>query len=222
MRMRRVLTGEITSTIAGAIALLMEEELDAVTFTFNGVTVTVCPDSNRELIYRDWSRALNGCCDKNVGPYPNPILTDEEQEHDTRVRAKNERERREQYAQEKARVWAQREAVEAKLTHVPRIELLNNRRKVTMGFAERWARLMQLEMAQGKNLEEVAEATAQEANLEGVTAAMYVCAVQILANRWQYGERLRHWHNLKYQNGNEGERANESGGVLNVAVISLR
>lgn len=217
--MRRVLTGEITSTIAGVIAFLMEEELDAVTFTFNGVTVTVCPDSNRELIYRDWSRALCGCIDKNVGPYPNPVLTDEEQENDTRIKAEN---KRKWYAQEKARIQVQYEAVETKLASAPAIELVDKRRKVTMGYAERWARLMQLAMAKGEKLEDVAEATAHEADLEGITSGVYVCAVGILAHRWKHGERLRRWYNLKYQIGNEGEKANESGGVLNIAVISLR
>lgn len=81
---------EITSTIAKAISVA--RRLDAaMQFEFNGVTVTVSSDSNPELIYRDWSRALNGYIDKSVGPHPNPVLTDEEKASDARIETENER-----------------------------------------------------------------------------------------------------------------------------------
>ncbi|OGY43761.1 MAG: hypothetical protein A3B89_02785 [Candidatus Buchananbacteria bacterium RIFCSPHIGHO2_02_FULL_40_13] len=88
-------------------------------------------------------------------------------------------------------------------------------------YSERWARLMQVEMANGKNLEDVADAAYHEANLEGITGFMYECAVSTLAACWKHGDRLRRWHNLKTQIGNEGEKANESGGVLNPTLLSL-
>ena len=37
----------------------------------------------------------------------------------------------------------------------------------------------------------------------------------------KYGDQLRRQHNLKTQLGNEGEKANESGGVLNPALLSI-
>lgn len=88
-------------------------------------------------------------------------------------------------------------------------------------YAERWARLMQKEMADGKKLEEVADATSSEADLEGITGFMYGCAVSALASGWKYGDQLRRWHNLKTQIGNEGEKANESGGTLNPALLCI-
>jgi hypothetical protein len=50
---------------------------------------------------------------------------------------------------------------------------------------------------------------------------MYGCAVSILAKCWQHGDQLRRWHNLKTQIRDEGERANESGGVLNPALLNI-
>lgn len=52
---------------------------------------------------------------------------------------------------------------------------------------------------------------------------MYGAAVAVLSKVWLYGERLRRWHNLATQRGNEGEKANqEDGAVLNPAIITIR
>ena len=50
---------------------------------------------------------------------------------------------------------------------------------------------------------------------------MYGAAVSTLVAVWEHGEALRRWHNLKTQIGNEGERANASGGVLNPALLTV-
>lgn len=86
-------------------------------------------------------------------------------------------------------------------------------------YAERWARLMQAEMAKGRKLESVAMSTSVEADIDGITGFMYGAAVKVLAATWKHGEQLRLWHNLTTQLGSEGEEANKSGGVLNPAMI---
>jgi hypothetical protein len=43
----------------------------------------------------------------------------------------------------------------------------------------------------------------------------------VLASCWEHGEELRRWHNLKTQIRDEGEKANESGGVLNPALLNI-
>jgi len=223
---------DITATIDEAIRLSAHENLPVI-FEFNGVNVTVCADSDPKLIYRDWHRALKGYIDKNVGPYPNPVLTDKEKASDARIEGQNERRRQRRLERYEAEARLRRKKVEAKLVNAPAIELADedgwqkikeNNKNVygaaVVSYAERWARLMQLEMANGKCLEDVAETTSQEANLdEDITAFIYGCAVSMLAHCWKYGERLRRWHNLKYQIGNEGEKANESGSVLNPALL---
>jgi hypothetical protein len=89
-------------------------------------------------------------------------------------------------------------------------------------FAELWASKMEEEMAAGRALEDVAEKLSYEAaKVDGITGFQYGLAVNILSQYWVHGERLRLWHNLARQIGNEGERANAEGAVLNPAVLVL-
>lgn len=88
-------------------------------------------------------------------------------------------------------------------------------------FAQRWAELMQARIAQGDTLESIAKDTEREADTEGITGFMYGCAVSMLAGCWVHGEALRQWHNLDTQIRTEGERANESGDVLNPAMLNI-
>jgi len=90
-----------------------------------------------------------------------------------------------------------------------------------ISFAERWARLMEGRMANGDTLEACADEDSSLADNEGITGFMYGAAVSILSQVWIHGEQLRRWHNLKTQIGHEGEKANESGSVLNPAFLSV-
>jgi len=94
--------------------------------------------------------------------------------------------------------------------------------KAGVSYAERWADLMEKRMADGESLADIAEETSHAADTEGITGFMYGCAVSILAQVWKHGEELRRWHNLETQLGDEGELANEEGGVLNPALLSVR
>lgn len=207
-----------------------------IEFEFNGVTVQVTVDSDPDLIHRDWSRALNGYIDKHVGPHPNLVLTDEEKASDVRIEAENERRREERHVAYEAELRAKTEALDARLARAPEIEPADEtawREFVTVNsdggysecvvrYAEKWARLMQGELAEGKPLEGIAASTSSEvADVEGITGFQYGCAVAILAKTWKLGEELRRWHNLKTQLRDEGEKANEEGGVLNPALLNV-
>lgn len=200
----------------------------------NGVTIMVNGDSNADLIFRDQQRAQSGYIKGAVGPYPKAELTAKDKESDARVEAKNEQRRQERDREAQIQYDAHRERVEAKLINAPGIELADEAgwqksKKVNsdgyggaiMTYAERWARLMQVEMSNGKKLADVADATSQEADLEGMSGFSYGCAVSQLASCWKHGDELRRWHNLDAQLGDEGEKANESGGVLNPALIGI-
>lgn len=89
-------------------------------------------------------------------------------------------------------------------------------------YAARWANLMEAKMAMGSTLVDCANATSREADVEGITGFMYGCVVSLLSRVWKHGEALRKWHNLKTQLGTEGEKANESGGVLNPALLNIK
>ena len=65
-------------------------------------------------------------------------------------------------------------------------------------YAERWANMMEQEMESGKSLIEIADATSNKADTEGITGYMYGCAVSILSQVWEHGEELRKWHNKEY------------------------
>ncbi len=89
-------------------------------------------------------------------------------------------------------------------------------------FAEKWADAMEAKLSDDVTVADIAKDACSEAGKEfGITGFMYGCAVNILAHVWEHGEELRKWHNLDTQLGDEGERANEEGGVLNPAVLSV-
>lgn len=90
-----------------------------------------------------------------------------------------------------------------------------------MSYASRWGRLMEAYMKSGETLAQCADRASHLADTEGITGFMYGVVVSMLSVAWIHGEELRCWHNLKTQIGNEGEKANESGGVLNPALLRM-
>lgn len=100
--------------------------------------------------------------------------------------------------------------------------------KAVIDYTERWADLMEQHFANYAEggpehwIALDADRLSSEADKDfGITGFQYGCAVSALAHFWVYGEELRRWHNLKTQIGTEGEKANESGGVLNPALLSF-
>lgn len=93
--------------------------------------------------------------------------------------------------------------------------------KAIYDYAERWADLIEQAIAEGKKLQDVADELSHLADTEGITGFMYGAAVATLSHVWKHGEELRRWHNLKTQIGNEGERANANGQVLNPAILNI-
>ena len=89
-------------------------------------------------------------------------------------------------------------------------------------YAEAWAVEMEKQMTAGQTVERCAKAASHTAETEGITGFMYGCAVGILSKVWEHGESLRRWHNKETQIGTEGERANETGGVLNPALLNVK
>ena len=89
-------------------------------------------------------------------------------------------------------------------------------------WAETWANLMEVRISNGDEIVAMAEETSHESSKgEGYTGFMYGMAVSILSECWIHGEELRRWSNLDIQIGDEGERANEEGGVLNPALLNI-
>ena len=91
-----------------------------------------------------------------------------------------------------------------------------------VSYGEYWAALMEAEIERGKTVAQIAQETSHQADTDGITGFMYGAAVSALAHFWVHGEELRRWHNKDVQIGNEGDRANESGDVLNPAILTIR
>lgn len=86
-------------------------------------------------------------------------------------------------------------------------------------YLERWADLMEKQIADGRTVVDCAKETSHFADIDGITGFMYGYAVHVLSQCWEHGEELRLWHNLDTQIGTEGEAVNAAGGVLNPAVM---
>lgn len=223
---------EYAGNIAGVAPM---EDYRNVEFDFNGVTVVVKHDSDPTLVCRDWRRALSGYIDKTVGPDYKAELSPEELASDAKIEAKNEARRAKQDAKWQAEADEKRARFDARLAQAPEMsfsdkagwdEWLANQGddgcgKTAFRYAEWWARLMELEIGNGKQIAEVANETSHEADVGGITGSMYGVAVSALAQYWKYGEELRRWHNIKTQLKNEGEKANEEGGVLSPTMLTI-
>jgi len=90
-----------------------------------------------------------------------------------------------------------------------------------VSYTLRWARLMEGAINDGAKLEDAASNLSHLADSEGITGFMYGCAVSMLSRCWVHGEDLRRWHNKSTQIGTEGEKANDGGGVLNPALLTI-
>lgn len=89
-------------------------------------------------------------------------------------------------------------------------------------FAEKWAGLMEPRLEAGEKVEDIAEETEEVAiKGSGLTGFMHSAAAAILAKCWVHGEPFRRWFNIHNQLGDEGERANEKGTILNTALLNI-
>jgi hypothetical protein len=94
-------------------------------------------------------------------------------------------------------------------------------------FSEDWAELMEKSLSEGDDIfsgikgKTIADECSHRADTDGITGFMYGCAVSALSHFWIHGEELRRWHNIATQINQEGIKANDSGGVLNPALISI-
>jgi len=88
-------------------------------------------------------------------------------------------------------------------------------------YAERFADMLEIEyiktviVPMEEIIEKNAEKFSYDADIDGITGFMYGCAMNILAQCWEYGEILRKWHNKKYN-------AENTEGTVNPAVLIIK
>lgn len=202
----------IATACKEAVAMAKSEGCN-VTFSFNEVSLTATPDTDPDALAQSYSDE----CSRRHAEYvasPEYKLRQEE----------SERKQREQNAARATALATAPANMTLRDADGWRKSCEANRDGyggAVMTYAERWARLMEARMAKGERIADIADECSHLANEEGITGFMYGCAVSILAQVWIHGEALRLWHNLKTQVRDEGKRANDSGGVLNPAVLSI-
>lgn len=91
-----------------------------------------------------------------------------------------------------------------------------------VSYGEDWAKLMEEQIADGYAVANCAEATSRQADTDGIAGYMYGAAVSGLSKFWEHGDDLRAWHNRKYLTEEKAAGADESGGVVNPAVLTIR
>jgi len=196
----------LTDVIDEAIQLATREKHE-ISFELQDITVNVTSDSEPTLILRDLQRALNGYTEKTVGPTPNPILSKREQENDARIGEKN----RKQREQEVDKLRQVRQLVEARIKDAPTMKLSNVSiwsaanaahnngiyNTDILSYAERWTRMMQLELHEGKTLQEIWERTSYEADFENISGPSQTAATHLLIQCWIHGKELQRLYNQK-------------------------
>jgi hypothetical protein len=195
-----------------------------VKFDFNGIQCLVNAKTNIDWLYRDYLNALTMKW-VTIGPNPRNRYSRKQ------LRPINRHFRKaHKLAAIRRREWEAKDAAE-KLTFLQRtagvtLEITNQEAwdlgkannqdgygAAIYEYAEGWAKLMQVELSQGKRLEDIASPTSFQLGFLGITGFMYGAAVSVLSQCWKNGEALRKWHNKSY--GQEGD------GVVNPAVLTL-
>lgn len=62
--------------------------------------------------------------------------------------------------------------------------------RVIIEYTERWASLMEKRLDNGESLKDIADATSHEADIAGITGAMWHCALCTLRDTWIHGSDL--------------------------------
>ena len=65
-------------------------------------------------------------------------------------------------------------------------------------FANRWSRLMQVNINEGKSLNKIASKAASDADLNNISNHQLMCATLCLMNCWEYGNQLVPWYTEKF------------------------
>ena len=189
-----------------------------IKFEFNGITLTVTKENaDAENIFQEWDTCLKASIKKHRLEREAWLKTPEGQEYLARQEAEKARKKAvedevlridktvemEFKDKEGKKAWDQMVKVNSK-------DFYSNG---VVKYARRWAKYMQTLIAEGNTVDEIAEKTSHDCDIEGITGFMYGYAVNVLSMSWKYGEELRNWHNKKY--GYTGD------GTVNPAMLTV-
>lgn len=180
---------------------------------FNGVNITVWPGD----IPDDLARAYRNECERRHKEY----LNSPEYKLALRKAKEAQRARNAQLREFLAVAPKKMTCIDVRLWRDLYKKNTDPYGRAILSYASRWARIMEGQINIGRALEDCASEASHVGDNEGITGFMYGMAVSILSRVWVHGDQLRRWHNRSTQIGDEGDRANEEGGVLNPAVLII-
>lgn len=199
-----------------------------VRFDFNGIEVNVDASTNLDNLMRDFHNSF--VLDRKViGPNCADSLTEAETQELAEAQAKADeaqRVRQEAYdakqrqktaaldSQISGETLALKDGMDAEYAAWVEKNSKDGYSRGVVDYAEAWGKLMQVRMAKGEQLIDIARQTSHEADIGGITGFMYGCAVSALAHFWVHGDVLKKWHNGEY-----GKPDAE--GVVNPAVLVI-
>lgn len=130
----------------------------------------------------------------------------------------------------------QKAAIEAELTDTPELEVKDeaawqatkeeckgdwvNESIVT--YAERWGRLMQIGMANGHSIADIADEMSHKADFDLMSGATHQQAARWLVLNWRHGAEFLHWFNRHYiEDEAEADAATAAGKMLNIVLMPV-
>lgn len=192
---------------------------------FNGTKFTVTPDDTSRSAYAKWETQRDADSEVYRKSPEGKAAAQRQREYE-----KREQEKRERVAAMELKPMTVKPELADEYAEYVKLNSSDGYSKGVVDFGERWAALMEIGISQLNDRSDAAltryfvdhaSDLSGEANTEGITGYMYGAAASALAHFWIHGEPLRRWHNKDTQIGDEGEWANESGGVLNPALLTI-
>lgn len=171
------------------VLTLAQQKNMIITFTFNDQNISVSPNDSVDLLIKNYM-------DESTRRHEEYINSPE---YKKRLK---ERKKEEEEKIEKLNKYLK--DAPTRLTLKDELiwnEVCNNNTdsygNAVIKYAETWARLLEVRIANGENLQEIADECSHIADIDGITGFMYGCAVSILSSVWIYGEELKEWNNKR-------------------------
>lgn len=225
MRTYESQAGSHVSEAVNAIITMANADGEPVSTEFNGVTIVANPGAEAKDLLEFFDAQLK----RNAEAYRNSPEGKAAAERD-REYERREREKRQRVAALNLQPMTVKADLAQEYAEYVAMNSKDGYSKGVVDFTERWAALMEIGISQLNDrsdpalfmyFQKNARGLSSEADTQGITGFMHGCAASALAHFWIYGEPLRRWYNLDTQIGSEGEKANETGGVLNPALMNL-
>jgi hypothetical protein len=184
---------------------IAKQKGDLVRFQWDFCDVVLAADSNPDLIYRDYHRAIYGCLGDRptVGPHPAAELSESVLKSDQAFcDAAKKR------SEERAAEWARKEQdrygkLRSMLESCRPLDIWDGKffekikaksaYKDIVEFVSNWGRLMQFRIEAGETVSQCAMETSITAD-NGNSGASFGVAVGVLGKCWIYGDALLTWH----------------------------